>query len=179
MANVSAAKPNVSGAIYRADTSATLPTDATTALASDFVEQGYVSEDGVTNSCSPEMSDIKAWGGTIVYSSQTGKTDTWKFKLIDSLDSNLLTTVYGEDNVTVGTDGSISINANADEPEEFAWVIEMVLKGDKAKRVVIPCGKITAIGDIVYKDSEVIGYELTITAYPDDSENTHYEYISA
>jgi sporulation protein YlmC with PRC-barrel domain len=99
--------------------------------------------------------------------------------LIDSLDSNLLTTVYGADNVTVGTDGSISITANADEPEEFAWVIEMVLTGDKAKRVVIPCGKITAIGDIVYKDSEVIGYELTITAYPDDSENTHYEYISA
>ena len=31
--------------------------------------------------------------------------------------------------------------------------------------------------DIVYKDSEAIGYETTLKATPDSSGQTHYEYI--
>ena len=39
------------------------------------------------------------------------------------------------------------------------------------------CCKVKEIGTITYKDDEAIGYETTIAALPDSSENTHYEYV--
>ena len=62
--NVSAATPGVSGAIYRAPLGTSLPSDATTALGADYVELGYVSEDGLVNTNSPESENIKDWGFT-------------------------------------------------------------------------------------------------------------------
>lgn len=179
VSNVTAGQPKVGGAIYVAPSGSTLPTDATTALDAAFVCLGYVSEDGLTNSNSIESTSIKAWGGDEVLNVQTGKTDTFKFKLIEALDVNVLSFVFGSSNVTGTLATGITVKANADEAEECSIVVEMVLRDAAVKRVSIPAGKLTALGDIVYKGSDLVGYDCTISAAPDSSGNTHYEYIKA
>lgn len=175
--NVSTGKPKVGGAIWRAPLGSVLPTDATSALDAAFVNLGYVDEAGVTNSNSPESDNVKAWGGDNVASIQTAKPDSFKYKLIESLNADVLKAVYGTDNVTEDLNGEIKITANASDQEEACWVIEMIMKGSKVRRIVIPDGKISEVGDIVYKDDECIGYDLTVLAVPDTDGNTHYEYI--
>lgn len=176
--NVSASKPAVGGAISNAVLveGLTIPTSTSAAL-TGFNNLGYVSEDGVTNSNSPASEDIKAWGGDTVLNTQTEKADTFSFKLIEVLNENVLKTVYTTGNVSTGEGGETVIKANASEMEASAWVIDMIMRDGKKKRVVIPNGKIAEIGDIVYKDDEAVGYELTISCMPDADGNTHYEYI--
>lgn len=177
VSNVSVGKPNVAGAVFRAPLGTTLPTDSETTLDNAFVQLGFVSEDGVTNTNSPEADTIKEWGGKIVLTVQTEKADTFQLTLIESLNADVLKAVYGSANVTGALATGISVAANADEAEEASWVIDMILRNGVAKRIVIPDAQISEIGDIVYKSDEAIGYEITINAMPDSAGNNHYEYI--
>lgn len=177
--NVSTGKPKVGGAVYMGVPGSTLtqPTDATTALDTDFIELGYVSEDGLTNGNTPETDTIRAWGGDVVLTPLTAKDDTFQFTLIESLREDVLKAVYGSDNVTGTLSTGLTVKANAKQPELFTWVFELIMTGNVAKRIVIPAARITDVGDITYTDGGAVGYQVTITANPDASGNTHYEYI--
>lgn len=178
-ANVTAAKPKVGGAIYAAPVGTTLPTDATSTLDEAFKEMGYASEDGITNTNSPESDTIKAWGGDTVLTLLTSKEDTFKFTLIEALNEEVLKVVYGNTNVTGTLATGLTIKSNAKDLEEHAWVIEMVLKDNAVKRIVIPQAKVTDIGDITYADGDAVGYETTLSCAADSAGNTHYEYIKS
>ena len=177
-ANVTTCKRRTDGGIYFAPAGTTLPTNATTTLATAFKNLGYVSEDGVTNSLSKDVTEIKEWGGDTVDTVLTAQTDTFQFTLIESLNTDTLKAIYGDANVTESS-GAITVTVKAAEAPSGVWVIDMIQKGNKLKRIVIPNGKVSELGDVVYKADEAVGYDVTVAANLDSSGNTHYEYIAS
>ena len=177
--NVSAGKPNTTGAIWVAPKGSTLPTDTATALDVAFKCLGYCSDDGLTNTTDLESETIKAWGGDTVLTIQTSKEDRFGFTLIEVLNEDVLKFVFGSSNVSGTLSTGLTVTANNSDVEETALVIDMIMRDNTAKRIVIPDCKISEFGDLTYSDSEAVGYELTVTCMPDSSGNTHYEYIKS
>lgn len=183
--NVSTGKPAIAGAIFRAllDNSLVIPADAVASLSSDFKCLGYVSEDGLRNSMSGEKEEIKAWGGDPVLVTNDNKEDHFTCTLLEVLNPEVLKAVFVDENVTV-TEATktapqkIAVAVNGKEQPYVCYVVDMILQGDTPKRIVIPKGKISEVGEIVYKDDEAIGYEVTIDAAKDSDGNTHYEYMA-
>ena len=176
---VTASKPPVGGALSRAAYGTALPQNASEVLAGAFKSLGYISEDGLTNSNALSVTDIKAWGGDTVLTTQDSKVDTFTCTLIEAVNEDVLKAIFGAGNVSGALATGISVSVNAAEQVAASWVVDMVLKSGMIKRIVIPYGKITAIEDVTYSDSAAVGYGITITAMPDTSGNTHYEYIAA
>lgn len=177
VANVTAGKPAIAGAIWAAPVGTTLPTDTSTALGADFKCLGYCSEDGLSNGTELDTTEIKAWGGDTVLTIQTSKNDTFSFTLIEVLNEDVVKFVYGSDNVSGDLTTGLTIEVNNKEVEEKVVVIDMLLRNNTAKRIVIPDCKISDLGDITYADGDVVGYETTLTCMPDSNGNTHYEYL--
>lgn len=175
--NVNAGKPKIGGAVFNAPVGTSLPTTATEELASAFENLGFISDAGVTNSNSPSTTSIKEWGGAVVLDIQTEKPDTFKMAFLESTNLNVLKTIYGADKVSGTLETGITVAASAQEPEIMSYVIDMVLKNNGAKRIVIPNGKIISLSDIVYAGNDAVKYEVTVSGYPDTNGNTHYDYI--
>lgn len=177
--NVSAAKPKIGGAISYAPVGTTLPTDAVAQLNEAFKSLGYISEDGFKNSSSITSNKVKAWGGDVVLVVQSDSSDECSFTLIESTNPNVLKAVHGEGNVTGTIDSGITVKVNSAAHENFAWVIDMVLKGGAVKRIVLPSASISSVDEVSYNDTSAIGYAIKLTATADAEGNTHYEYIKS
>ena len=121
--NVSAAKPKVSGAVWRAPLGTPLPTDAKSKLNEAFESLGYISSDGLTNSNSPSSENTTAWGGDTVLTQQTEKPDTFAYTLLDALNPAVLKSGYGDKNVAGTQETGITAVPDTEGNTHYEYIL--------------------------------------------------------
>lgn len=154
----------VTGAVYVGPSGATAPTDASATLAATLKDLGYVSEDGVTETRERSSETVRAWQGAAkVRDVVTESAMTYTFALIETK-KETVELFYGS---LVDANGAISIDPSKTGGRQ-AFVID-VIDGDSFIRIWVADGEVTEVGDQVYASGEPIGYEVTITCYPNAS----------
>lgn len=177
--NVSTGKPKVGGAIFVAPKGTAVPTDAATALPNTFVNLGYVSEDGLTNTVETDTNDINDWSGNTVLSEQTSYKETFSFGLIETKEASLAQ-YYGPENIEVLGDGTIKVRHNAATLPEQVAVIEQVLSNGRVKRTVIEKAQMSdRSGDVTSTAGDPVTYPIVWNAKPNDDGDTAVDYIAA
>ena len=176
-ANVLAGVPLATGGVSMAALGTVLPTNAKSPLGVAFTSAGYVGEDGLTESADRSTEKIKAWGGDTVKVVQTDFSTTYTFTFLETLNTEVLKAVYGDQNVTVtaatATDGTLrTVKVNGDILPHKVFVFDMK-DGDARIRIVVPDGQVTEVGEITYNDGSVIGYEVTVEAFRDSALNAN------
>ena len=180
ISNVVAGKPLSTGGILIAPTGTALPTAASTAPNVAFVSAGYIGEDGVTENNGRSIEKIRAWGGDTVKVSQTEHTLTYQFTFIESLNADVLKTIYGTSNVTTtaatGSTGTLqAIKLTSDVLAHKSYIFE-IRDGVAKIRIVIPDGQITEIGETTYSDAAAVAYQVTVECFPDATAGKAYKY---
>lgn len=176
--NVSFGKPKSDGAVYVAPYGTPLPTNAHMALNAAFKGLGYVSEDGLVNSVETDTEEVNAWGGDLVLVGQTTFKETFTVNLIETAEE-ALKVYFGEDNVVVEGNGSITVTQTNEMLPNVSVVFEMVMTGGRIRRIVVPNAQIAdRSGEITYVDGEPVAYPAMFVAYPDENGDTHKEYIA-
>lgn len=173
-ANVIVGKPLITGGLLVADIGTDLPASASDSLDADFAAIGYAAQGGVTQTIDSSTSDIVAWGGDVVRTIETQHKLMYQFKMIETA-SATLAVYYGDANVSGTTDLSVSV-VSGDLPRK-SWVIE-VRDGAKAIRIVCPDAQVTERGEVVYTEDDAVGYDITLTCYPDADGVKAYIYTS-
>lgn len=111
------------GRVYVAPTSAAAPVDSSTALAAEYTDLGYVTEDGVSFTFGRETEDLNSWQADKVRVLTLRAPKSVEFALMQS-NADTITTALGGGSVTEDA-GEFTILPPADDVnEERALVIE-------------------------------------------------------
>lgn len=155
----------VTGAVYfDATSTAAAPTNSGSALAAEFNDLGYVSEDGVALAM-PDAGDttpIKAWqnGATVrVLRSSSEDNPQLTLTLIETT-LPVIEAVFGVTVTQDTADGSFVINTTA--AREPARLVLDVVDDAELMRIYAPKATVASIGEITFASTDAIGYEITL-----------------
>lgn len=150
----------VTGAWYVAPAGTTGPTAADSVLPATWNNVGYLSEDGTTRTTDRSTNDIKAWqNGAPVRTVVTDSSVSYGFTIIETT-RNSVALYTG---ATIGSDGTYDVfPSNTGGRRSFVFD---VLDGSKVRRVWIPEGEVTEVGDQTFAGGDAVGFEITIKAY--------------
>jgi len=163
----------VTGAVYVAPTGTTAPTTSGSSLDAAFVDLGYVSADGITESIDRSTTQIRAWqNGSLVREVTSEGTYSVSMTFIETNEA-VLELYYG----TTNTAGEFEIDPTSTGGRK-SFVIDVV-DGDNVERIYIPAGEITSLGERTLASGEAVGYEVTVTAYADAGSTTVTKWFSS
>lgn len=165
----------ITGEMFSAPPGTTLPTTASGTLDAAFIGHGYCSEDGITEAWEDNVENIVAWqSATVVRAARTESLVTVQTTLIQNRGSNLELYHPGSLMETDGATGwMLEVKPANSDPRIF---VINVVDGDTVMRFVLGNAEVTARGEIAYANGQAIGYNVTITAYPDTNGNLMVKY---
>ena len=179
---VGAPDQNVTGAIKHAPVGTTLPdlsaiTTAAVTLDPAFTGDEYVSEDGLTLSPSRSTTEIKDWSGATVRKVLESFDGTLSWTMI-STNAGALSIAFGSSHITTAAataqhGAQVRAALGAYLPEEQAWVF-LMKDGDARIIIVVPDGQITEVGDVTFASNVAVGWQVTLSCYPDANGNCIY-----
>lgn len=175
--NVSSAKGVSGGYIFCAPVGTNLPTDIKTQLDPAFLVLGFISEDGYVESQSSDSEEITDMNGELIASPRTKRVESAKFTLAE-IKADTLKVQYGEDNVK-DESGLITVKHNENQDSVFSYVLELMLKGGRRCRKVVPKGSSSELDDLSIAVKELFARPLTIKYLKDDDGNTCYDYYES
>lgn len=170
--NAANVEAGYTGQILVGLTTASAPT-ATTGSLTGFTDLGYMSDDGITESRSRDTNDIAAWqGGATVKTTISGASATFQFTMIEAT-LGTLSLYYGLPAGAVtqtSAHGTFDVDPGATGgPQSF--VIDEVTNTNAIRRTYIALGEVTEVDDRTNVNGEVIGYNVTVSAYPSSTLN--------
>ena len=163
----------VSGAVYVAPIATAAPTDSSTALDAAFLDLGYVSADGISESIERDTTQIRGWqNGALLREVTSSGSYSISLTFLET-NLNVLELYYGS-TITAG-----ALNGDpASTGGKKSFVID-VIDGSDIERIYIHLGEIVSIGERVLASGEAVGYNVTITAYADADNVTFKKFFSS
>ncbi|MGL5828198.1 MAG: phage tail protein [Angustibacter sp.] len=155
----------VTGVVSVAPTGTAAPTNASASLNAAFLDLGYISEDGITEARERSTEDLKAWqNGTTVRTVVTEGSLTFNFRMLET-NKPAIELAYGATVTQTAAEGSfVVIPTSTGGRKSFVFD---VVDGSELRRIYVPQGEVTEVGEISYVNGEPIGYEVTVAAYAD------------
>lgn len=153
----------LTGALSKAVLGSTAPTTAVSVLDAAFKDSGAISEDGVTLALpdSGDRTPIKIWqNGAQVRTLRSTSDDlpTISFTMLET-NKTSVETYFGVTVTQTSAHGTFDYTGAAAVPATY--VLD-VLDGSVSHRYYIPRGVNASVGDLVYKNDEAVGYEVTL-----------------
>jgi hypothetical protein len=164
--NSALVRAGVTGVASSGPTTATAPTSSSAAL-TGFADLGYLSDAGVTEARARSTNDIRGWqGGVIVRSLVTEGSLTYNFVMLETSKATI-ELFFGTSVTQTAPEGTLIVIPTSTGGRK-SFVLDVV-DGVELIRTYVPQGEVTEVGDTVFSNGEAIGYECTLTAYPDSS----------
>lgn len=163
------------GKVVVAPTGTTAPTDSTSSYSGTWVELGWITDAGITESHSVTTTVKYAWqGGTAIRTVKSQDTRTFKFQCYEENAAVLGLLRPGS---TVSTTGAATTTiVTAFTGQDFRAFGLDFADTDVHLRKIIPQGEAEATADVVYVSNDVTIYEFTVTCYPDTDLTLYTEY---
>jgi hypothetical protein len=151
----------------------TLPVGVTSST-SAFTKLGLVADDGLRPSGQRTSTDIFDWAGDLIYSPQDQHSTQFQFKLYAAFDADVLSEVFGEENVsTVGS--LITVLETGSPLPVHPWLFDLK-DGIKRVRIPVPAGQITNVVEGPFVRNALQSFDVTLTCYKDDNGRKAYRY---
>lgn len=180
---IGAGTPNiaVTGGVLAGPLGTALPTTAIAAINAAIKPLGYVSEDGLEAQGERTVNAIKDWNADIIAQLQTEHSVRFGLTLYGAWDEDVLTEVFGADNLTVtaATPSSgklITVRETGSVLPNRVWIFDMK-NGDKKLRIVLPNAKVSEVTERAFVAGELAGFQVTVEAFKDNAGVKAYRYL--